>query len=347
MKKIILPLIFFLLTLQIALAGTVTRSFSASTILPGSSLTVSLVVNVDEVANEQLYSIEEKVPTGFTITDPGTGSYSGNTIRWFISTAVDITHTYTVSAPATEGAYEFYGTYMFGDDPSTSVILGSTTVNVGPECTEGSTRSCGSCSSGTQTCSLGVWGTCIGAINLNTDSNNCGSCGNSCLTTHTTTCTNAVCNVCELNYWDINGDGTGSDADGCEYACTQTGNIEICDDGVDNNCDGQINEGCLPIQTTDKCPAPAGFQYDIPSRVRTEVGGVLQYCDPLTLTLLDTKSVGSLCNNDYECEANICAEGACTELVKKIEEEIGLLKKIYCWILHPLDSVARDTCLIS
>ncbi len=346
MNKLFIFVLVALLSIQIALAGTVTRSFSIDPAPLGGSLIVSLIVDVNEAANEQIYSIEERVPTGFTITDPGTGSYSGNTIRWYISTAVDTTHTYTVSAPTTEGAYEFYGTYMFGNDPSVTVIGGSTTVNVGNACTDGQTMPCGACSSGTQTCSAGVWGLCTGAVDLNTDVNNCGSCSNSCSTIHTTLCANAVCNTCETDYWDINGDSSGSDADGCEYTCTQTG-IETCGDSLDNNCDGQINEGCLPIQTIDRCTAPVGFQYDIPSRVRVDIAGALKYCDPLTLQMLDTKITDSSCTNDYECESNICAEGACTELVTKIEEEISLLKKIYCWIIHPIDTTAREACFIS
>lgn len=71
--------------------------------------------------------------------------------------------------------------------------------------------------------------------------------------------TNASCSIagtceymCADNYWDIDGDlgNPGSSGwNGCEYACVQQSTFEICN-GVDDNCDGQIDEG-LPLDPSD------------------------------------------------------------------------------------------------
>jgi formylglycine-generating enzyme required for sulfatase activity len=122
-------------------------------------------------------------------------------------------------------------------------------------------------------------------FNLNTDINNCGSCMNVC-PTRSRTCaggTNArmacttdagcpgstcvvnsqpccgagcapskpsqgagTCNFeCNVGFVDLN----GTTSDGCEYKCSPTGVVEECD-GVDNNCNGQIDESLT---------APAGL----------------------------------------------------------------------------------------
>lgn len=47
------------------------------------------------------------------------------------------------------------------------------------------------------------------------------------------------CGGCEVDYYDIDGDGLT-----CEYFCVKSnGGIEICNDGLDNDCDGKIDAG--------------------------------------------------------------------------------------------------------
>jgi|GEM_PF-6070054 len=57
-------------------------------------------------------------------------------------------------------------------------------------------------------------------------------------------CTNGVCVFqCEPGFVDPNGDLQAPNSPGCNIACEQTnGGVEICD-GLDNNCNGQIDEG--------------------------------------------------------------------------------------------------------
>jgi hypothetical protein len=84
-------------------------------------------------------------------------------------------------------------------------------------------------------------------FNLNTDPLHCGSCTNVCGAGLTNggnanwACTSGVCVIasCKAGYHNNNGDPT----DGCEFgACFPSNSgIEVCD-GVDNDCDGVIDE---------------------------------------------------------------------------------------------------------
>jgi putative metal-binding protein len=96
-------------------------------------------------------------------------------------------------------------------------------------------------------------------VDVCTSVTDCGKCGGTCLVTHgSPACVHtgpAACDSsntqCKIQKCDCNGPGDcwwdldGSYATGCEYACSLTnGGIEKCSDGVDNDCDGQIDEGC-------------------------------------------------------------------------------------------------------
>jgi hypothetical protein len=88
-------------------------------------------------------------------------------------------------------------------------------------------------------------------VDLCGDINNCGACGRSCDVVHGTgkcvdqqmtpcTTANTTCelDVCETGWWDLD----SSYGTGCEYPCTLTNNgVEICGDGLDNDCDGAID----------------------------------------------------------------------------------------------------------
>lgn len=91
-------------------------------------------------------------------------------------------------------------------------------------------------------------------VDLCTSTTDCGMCGRSCVVLHGTaacvnggnqpcTVNNTQCKIaqCDAGFWDLD----GSYATGCEYACTLTnGGAEKCADGIDNDCDGQVDEGC-------------------------------------------------------------------------------------------------------
>jgi MYXO-CTERM domain-containing protein len=96
-------------------------------------------------------------------------------------------------------------------------------------------------------------------VNLCSDAQNCGDCGRACSVVHGTgVCQHpdpkAVCDVAHTScaiagcadddqdgkpdWWDLD----GIYASGCEYHCSLTnGGVEICGDGIDNDCDGKID----------------------------------------------------------------------------------------------------------
>ena len=75
---------------------------------------------------------------------------------------------------------------------------------------------------------------------LASDAQHCGSCSNDCSTVYPhaeATCGGGVCSpgACLAGYVDLD----GSLGNGCEYACTYVGAVDVPDDGfVDENCDG-------------------------------------------------------------------------------------------------------------
>ncbi len=100
-------------------------------------------------------------------------------------------------------------------------------------------------------------------FNLQSDTANCSECGRKCVDRPNadSLCIAGSCKmVCQSGHYDANND----ESDGCESdVCTVTeGGIEICD-LVDNDCDGQTDEGidkttpesCGPLCT--RCPVPA------------------------------------------------------------------------------------------
>ena len=175
---------------------------------------------------------------------------------------------------------------------------------IGPcGCIVGSTQTCGknvgACHAGNQTCvgpAPGSWGSCNGAItgtpeicngidddcngtaddnfNLQTDVNNCGSCGHVCqFANATAACVAGVCQMvaCDQNWHDFN----HSTVDGCEVPCVVTnGGVEQCD-GIDNNCNGQADEGFDLNSNLLNCGA-CGHACNLPNAVPVCTAGVCQ-----------------------------------------------------------------------
>ncbi|MBN2527424.1 MAG: fibro-slime domain-containing protein [Deltaproteobacteria bacterium] len=93
-------------------------------------------------------------------------------------------------------------------------------------------------------------------VDFQNDDKNCGYCGHLCLFNHgSPDCVNGQCTLsgCDSRWWNLN----DVDTDGCEYYCDgDTAAIETCDN-LDNNCNGQKDEGnpeggapCYPIGST-------------------------------------------------------------------------------------------------
>jgi len=122
-----------------AMAATVssaTRTISNLTPAPGEQLTVSLALDV--VAPDTYYAIDETVPTGWVISNPGTGATSqADHLKWVVTgPATSTVYQYIVTVPATAtGTGAFSGQVGFGSGPGTDVvstILGDTSVTVTP-----------------------------------------------------------------------------------------------------------------------------------------------------------------------------------------------------------------------
>jgi hypothetical protein len=92
----------------------------------------------------------------------------------------------------------------------------------------------------------GVDDDCDGVVdegfNLANDPQNCGYCGHVCSMPHAVAgCALSACRIASCNPGYVDLDATP--ADGCEYLCTPTG-PEICGNGMDDDCDGQVDETC-------------------------------------------------------------------------------------------------------
>ena len=184
-----------------------------------------------------------------------------------------------------------------------------------PSCTNGQSISCytgtggtqgvGVCKAGTQTCVNGQWGACVGEVLPQAE-----ICGDG----KDNNCNGQIdegCAVCE----DKDGDGyyaynavscpQGNDCNDND-ATIYPGVTEKCD-GKDNNCDGQVDEGCcgytipnLPPEIIKQCkPSWKSMPYDLTNSTICSQG-----CAMASLTML-MKQQG--CNVDL-LSVNNCSQ---------------------------------------
>lgn len=85
-------------------------------------------------------------------------------------------------------------------------------------------------------------GTACDNVDLETDVNNCGSCGNVCLFTGADAlCVKGKCEIgeCRDSRYDLDGD----ENNGCEYVCSPAADeTEVCN-YLDDDCDGEVDNG--------------------------------------------------------------------------------------------------------
>jgi len=125
------------------------------------------------------------------------------------------------------------------------------------QCLSGS-RSCGNCNLGTQTCSNNSWGTCVGAPDLQTDEDHCGSCTNDCGSDECiggqcrapdgdpcSTDDDCISDICTTYYFDNDNDSFGSAASGTQKICGvtspggnwRTNDLDCCNTNAEANPD--------------------------------------------------------------------------------------------------------------
>jgi len=122
-------IIAFILSISLISAG-VTRDFSSSNVSENSLVNITLNIQLNGAT---YYSIEENIPSGYTIINNG-GADASQTgrLKWLvIQNAQNTSYTYTLRAPSINGTYAFSGTYMFEGDTHEKLIGGKTSIVIG------------------------------------------------------------------------------------------------------------------------------------------------------------------------------------------------------------------------
>jgi hypothetical protein len=130
-KFVLAAFLTFVFVLPFASASGITRSFSKSSLYPGE--TVSVTLDVAVTGGETYYLIDDIVPSGWVVTNPGSAGSSEDPghVKWaVIQGAASTSYTYEVMAPQTGGTYTFSGKYMFEGMKAEGSIGGQNTISV-------------------------------------------------------------------------------------------------------------------------------------------------------------------------------------------------------------------------
>lgn len=166
-------------------------------------------------------------------------------------------------------------------------------------------------------------------VDLQSDPNNCGSCGNHCVFTGAEAqCTDGKCEIvkCSDGRYDHNGDPL----DGCELACDgDPMDDELCDE-KDNNCNGVNNEGFDLSADVDHCGTCDNACQLLNATVKCEGGGCkIDKCNDgfFSVDNLDSTGCEYPCHlkdkNGMECDPATApaADGCGVEVCDDIDQD--------------------------
>jgi hypothetical protein len=218
--------------------------------------------------------------------------------------------------------------------PTTEICDGSIdqncdgSVDDGCTCTNGATQSCGAtdvgaCAFGTQTCSGGVWGPCVGAITATAET--CDNIDNDCdgsvdeTLTRGTTCGLGACagntgsETCTAGVW---GDNT------CNPLAGATSDANC--NGIDDDCDGSADDNY--VSTSTACGLGACASTGSTSCV---AGSVQNSCTPGTpASEICGDGIDQDCNgSDLTCTA--CSSDVCPGDTNKLVQKNSAVKTTF------------------
>ncbi len=137
-------------------------------------------------------------------------------------------------------------------------------------------------------------------FDLDADPSHCGACGRACAAANAeVACEGGECRfACAAGFHDANRDPS----DGCEYACVPTrGGVEACD-AIDNDCDGETDEGVGSPEVCDgadnDCDMVADEDFDLATDPRN-CGACGRVCE--------------LPNAEARCGGGNCRVGGCAD----------------------------------
>ena len=150
------------------------------------------------------------------------------------------------------------------------------------------------------------------------DPNNCGTCGHRCAAVGAIqTCTGGTCTLvgCQPGFADLDGDPLT-----CEYRCPLFPTIAEACNGIDDDCDGTVDEE-LPPPPTGQCRTTAGTPC-AGTTMRCEArGGVTRwYCDYAPEVEFDPSVPNGIVLAEQRCDG---ADGDCDGLADDSFPDLG------------------------